>query len=288
MIRNLLTFVIVGVLSFAVTFVALDPATTRTVGESVRLAAVQVDQSSGVLVETKAGVMVVTAAHVAWDQEPAIHFAHYTRLDGQDAPVVMVSNRPYESIRFRTLDDQTQEFVAKLVCYSPREAGPDGVDLALYQTDAWPQDMVPAKLAPYGWSPKVGTTAWYAGKTNGLPMLLERSIICDFNFPGQYDLDGNGRRYVAVGGFGYYGNSGGGIYVQPCPLMGPRLVGIVQRMSSFNVTDTDLRPPLYGVNHRTIHDLVDAYLKLRKVEAFHEETPDGDDLLPDLDRLFGQ
>lgn len=153
---------------------------------------------SGVVVKYKGEIHVLTARHVVDDYKEA---RLYKRTD---------------------CDNMEQAWVADVVKVSTKS------DLALLKPRV-PDGLVPAKV-DYNVKLSRGEDCWYVGTHSGLHAMLEKSII---NRP-VYEIDDEFERhkYTLVNGNGWYGNSGGPLYVKRGADY--YVVGIVVRLAELN------------------------------------------------------
>jgi hypothetical protein len=127
----------------------------------------------------------------------------------------------------------------EIVLYSPPEES-GGHDLALLK----PRDPAGLKAAKFtGKTPvEAGQTCWYVGTPNGLHRSLEKSVINQTDFEAGY-LGGNS--YYLANGNGWYGTSGGGIFVMEGEEF--LLIGVVVRL-----VWADARTPVICQTQETI------------------------------------
>lgn len=210
-------------------FLIPTPATNRTVDadaleKEVLAPYVQVTASwsgtgAGTVIEVDGEKLILTAGHVVegYASEPA------PQTDEKGNKVV-----PEEkTIRKITIRKETAETASELeaavLWYSPPEEQ-GGNDLALlrpYKADT----LRAAPLLDRGIL-HLGESTWYIGTPAGLHARLERSIVAVRGFRLY------GRNWTITNGCGYYGSSGGGLYV----LRDGRyvLAGVVTRMFTNN------------------------------------------------------
>lgn len=140
---------------------------------------------------------------------------------------------------------------ADLVWYDPPEEE-KGHDLALLR----PRHAEGLRAAPLGLSEtlEVGEDCWYVGTPNGLHGALERSII------NRTDHQMGGNTFTVVNGNGWYGNSGGGLFVKREG--GYRLVGVVTRGIGAN----NPKCPLGAESPVAIRRVLEEYKKAKGVK----------------------
>lgn len=182
---------------------------------------------SGTCIKVGDETLILTAGHVVKSLYNQTH--DYRDADGK--PVVIPREKPLQATLYREEGDSTLTTKADVVWYSaPDDEG--GHDLALLRPVCL-QGLTPAAL---GLDEKleVGEDCWYCGSPDGVSSMLERSILNnlkkDLGFPG-------GRRFLVVNGLGWYGNSGGGVFIRvdqadSDPVY--KLVGVVVMIDSNN------------------------------------------------------
>ncbi len=99
-----------------------------------------------------------------------------------------------------------------------------------------------------------GETCWYCGTPMGFHASIEKTII---NRP---TVERDGHRYTAVNGNGWYGNSGGGMYVERDGKY--VLVGIVTRLVWI-----DARTPLLCEDQKSIAEFLKEYKEQKNAKC---------------------
>lgn len=129
-----------------------------------------------------------------------------------------------------------------------------GCSVAVYSEDrdlvllrpADPSGLTPARVAP-SYTPARGEDVWYIGAGRLLEDSLERTIL---NRP---DVQRGGRTYLAFNGNGWYGSSGGGVFVQQGS--GYVLVSVVQEIWHWEFK----AGPMMGPTFPEIRDFLNTY-----------------------------
>ena len=161
----------------------------------------QKGRGAGTVIEVDGEVLVLTAGHVV---------AGYKVKDAEDLPA---------TISKKALD-LTESQPADVIWYSPVEEE-KGHDLALLR----PRNAKNLKPARLLLTPdiKIGEPTWYIGTPMGEHGRLERSIVASL---GERRLN---HKWLGTNGCGYFGNSGGGLYVERGGHY--HLAGVVTRIS---------------------------------------------------------
>jgi S1-C subfamily serine protease len=182
---------------------------------------------SGTVVKVADEVLVLTAAHVVEGAQNDGGPVHIRRERGHTTTLISCD----------------------IVRYSPPEES-GGDDLALLKP-ADPAGLVPAALG-LGEKLPAGRDVWYIGSPDGLHGSLERSIV---NKPEHRFPKTGKQTFFLVNGSGYYGSSGGGVYVRndEGKLV---LVGVVTRAATGGP-----KTPLGCERPETVRKFLDGYAK---------------------------
>lgn len=157
---------------------------------------------AGTVIEIDGEVLVLTAAHVVEGYSSETK-KPYTDENGKPADET-TQNIDIPTIRKKAGNDEMKG-EAPVVWYSaPEESGGD--DLALLKPKS-PAGLKAARLLLTD-NLRWGETTYYIGTPAGMHSRLERSIV---SLRHARLLD---RTWTATNGCGWYGNSGGGLYVE--------------------------------------------------------------------------
>ena len=200
-------------LSMAVSFGLLtyDKPNVVNVGAQVCNSYVAIEQEgeiigAGTVIRLGSETFVLTAYHVV---SPG--YAVATGNAGR-API------PVDTVPYRVMRD-SKHYDSYPVWFTPTgEYGGDDFALLALPTGS----RLPAATLAFDVTPRDGETVWYVGSPAGFPRYLERSILSRTDYPA-FDS-----RWLVFGGGGWYGNSGGGLYVERSGR--PVLAGVVSRM----------------------------------------------------------
>lgn len=151
-------------------------------------------QGSGVCVEHKGKVWILTCSHVVSDlmtpREVEVKIGEQVHKVTDTTPRLAECERKGGGT-----------FKARVVWYSRAWESANAIDLALLEPmDA--KGLKGCKLLPKGKEIEEGEDAWYCG-SGGAKFVLEKSIVSRLS-----------RRYLDVNGVGWYGHSGSGVFLK--------------------------------------------------------------------------
>jgi S1-C subfamily serine protease len=187
---------------------------------------------SGAVIDLDGEILILTCAHVV----------KYVDNSG-DEPRAAVADKLY---LLKKTGDRADRRTGKVVWVGDAEKGPD---LALVRPDD-PRGLVPAKRLEKV-ELELGEDCYYIGTGGGLHARLERSIIAGVDVPL------GGQHFTRANGNGYFGNSGGPLFVR----RGGDwvLAGVVEGLYT-----SDPRAPLVAETPQTIQKVLDAYRASKK------------------------
>jgi S1-C subfamily serine protease len=185
---------------------------------------------SGVAVRVAEETLILTASHVVADSG------------------FLGRSIPYSKVYlFKEGKGSQQRLLAHVVALGNQ----DGVDLALLRPDD-STTLQPAQALIVD-PVRVGEDCWYIGTGGGVHQRLERSIVSRVDW---FDRD---QQWTQVNGNGWFGNSGGPLFVVRNGHY--RLAGIVVRMWA-----SDPKAPMLVENPARIRAFIQKYIDQKKVD----------------------